>query len=107
MHRYRNKIVFRLFSYRFKLFNKYFDVELFIRHETIYYDFTYDRSRCDSHPSASEFCVARSVIDNRPKSDYGGKYVSVIAWLSLGGAVGVNARMHIQNGAPHILVLTY
>lgn len=46
-------------------------------------------------------------IDNRPKSDYGGKYVSVIAWLSLGGAVGVDARMHIQNGAPHILMLTY
>ena len=48
-----------------------------------------------------------SAIDNRPKSDFGGKYVSVIAWLSLGGAVGVNARMHIQNGAPHILMLTY
>lgn len=45
--------------------------------------------------------------DNREKSDYGGRYVSVIARLSLGGAVGVNARMHIQNGAPHILMLTY
>lgn len=45
--------------------------------------------------------------DNRQKSDYGGRYVSVIARLSLGGAVGVNARMHIQNGAPHILMLTY
>ena len=32
-------------------------------------------------------------------SDYGGGgHVSVIALLSLGGAVGVNARMHIQNG---------
>lgn len=37
----------------------------------------------------------------------GGRYVSVIARLSLDGAVGVNARMHIQNGAPHILMLTY
>lgn len=44
--------------------------------------------------------------DNRQKSDYGGRYVSVIARLSLGGAVGVNARMHIQNGAPHILMLS-
>ena len=66
------------------------------------HNFTYDRSRCTSHRDSISFA-----IDNRPKSDYGGKYVSVIAWLSLGGAVGVNARMHIQNGAPHILMLTY
>lgn len=56
---------------------------------------------------AADFVSRDPRIDNRPKSDYGGKYVSVIAWLSLGGAVGVNARMHIQNGAPHILMLTY
>lgn len=63
---------------------------------------------CDWIPfSVSYSGILYRSIDNRPKSDYGSKYVSVIAWLSLGGAVGVNARMHIQNGAPHILMLTY
>lgn len=60
------------------------------------------------------FRVARIPLDRRSdrwiigrRAITGVGMLSVIAWLSLGGAVGVNARMHIQNGAPHILMLTY